>query len=307
MDKHDAISKLKELATDLGRNPTRTEARAFGISYYLEKFFGSFTEAKAAAGLGEVKQKSKDILQCSIASHLADHRSKKASLERSKKVLVLGDTHFPFCHLDSLNLVYAIAEATQPDVIIQVGDLYDFFAHSRFPRSLKTFNPFEEMEIGREQAKKMWETLAKLVPGAALHQLLGNHDVRPLKRIIETYPEGEPFIEFYKWYEFAGVNLQKDYRDPLIVDGVFYQHGHSSRLGAHRDHNHANTVVGHTHRGGVAYRRIAEKTLWELNAGYLGDCESKALSYTQSRVTQWTLGVGFVDEWGPRFIPFGES
>lgn len=52
----------------------------------------------------------------------------------------------------------------------------------------------------------------------------------------------------------------------------------------------------------MSFKRIGGKTLYELNAGYLGDPESKALSYTPTKITNWTLGWGYIDEDGPRFV-----
>jgi hypothetical protein len=43
-------------------------------------------------------------------------------------------------------------------------------------------------------------------------------------------------------------------------------------------------------------------SVYELNAGYLGDPHAKALSYTASKLIDWTHGFGFIDEFGPRFI-----
>ena len=68
----------------------------------------------------------------------------------------------------------------------------------------------------------------------------------------------------------------------------------------------SNIVVGHSHIGGVTYRNIGNKIVWELNSGYCGDPDSKALSYRLMKLTKWTHGFGFVDEFGPRFIPFVE-
>ena len=72
-----------------------------------------------------------------------------------------------------------------------------------------------------------------------------------------------------------------------------------------REHNLKNTVVGHSHLGGVVYRNTFNGIIWELNAGFCGDTESKALSYTPQRLTKWTKGFGFIDALGPRFIPAG--
>lgn len=56
-------------------------------------------------------------------------------------------------------------------------------------------------------------------------------------------------------------------------------------------------------KGGVVFRKIRGQTLWELNAGYMADPHAKGLTYTPQRITHWTEGLGWTDEYGPRFIP----
>ena len=89
----------------------------------------------------------------------------------------------------------------------------------------------------------------------------------------------------------------------MLPGEVAVIHGYKSQIGQHRDALMYNVVAGHLHRGGVAFRSIRGRTLWELNCGLAGDPESKGLSYTPSRITDWTLGWGFLDLYGPRFIP----
>jgi hypothetical protein len=179
------------------------------------------------------------------------------------------------------------------------------FSQSRFPRTHNTFTPKQEIRLGREMAAEMWAKVREtLAPGAHCYQLLGNHDIRPMKRIIEAAPDMEGFVEqaFRELFLFDGVQTITDSRQELILDGVVYHHGYRSKNGEHRDHNLMHSVVGHTHTGGVTYRQVRGEVLFELNAGFMGDPESKALSYTPQKITKWTQGFGVIDEWGPRFI-----
>lgn len=61
-------------------------------------------------------------------------------------------------------------------------------------------------------------------------------------------------------------------------------------------------VCGHSHRAGLFFKNYGDATLFEMNAGYLGDPESKALSYTPQKHTHWTHAFSVIDEHGPRVI-----
>lgn len=310
-DKHDLVAKVKELAVELGRTPNRREFESSvkGGAYQLTKHFGSYTTLLQAAGLEPLSSSNKPkidsrIFEVPIETQLETHTPKVVETPKQKKTtLVIPDTHFPFVHVATLEKLIAFAETIKPDRIVQIGDLFDNLSHGKFPRSHNIFTPKEEMNEAHRMASEMWTRLRKASPKAECFQILGNHDIRPMRRILESYPEAELFLDFSKWFQFEGVKLQEDSREELILDGVAYLHGYKTQLGQHRDHMLRSCVTGHSHQGGVAYRNINGQVLWELNAGLLGDPESKGLSYTPQRITRWTLGWGFVDEHGPRFIP----
>lgn len=228
--------------------------------------------------------------------------------DAAQTVLCIGDAHFPFACPDTLSQVYAFAEAAQPDVIVQLGDLMDLYSFSSFPKSLNYYNPFEEVQLARKMAGEMWETLHRLAPKARRVQLWGNHSVRPHKRLLESAPELEPFFDLKKIYSFDGVELQEDYRTEVIIQDTAFIHGYyGGPIGKHRDYMTMNCVTAHTHRGGVTFKRFGERTLFELNAGYIGMPNAKVFSYTPQKITHWTPGFGFIDAMGPRFIPTGKG
>ena len=102
------------------------------------------------------------------------------------------------------------------------------------------------------------------------------------------------------------------FRSPFKLGDVSFMHGHLTGLGAHARKYLRSVVCGHTHRGGCVTIPMGEdggagsnapRTLFELNAGFLGDPQSRPLSYRPTKINEWTIGFGYIDEWGPRFIP----
>lgn len=316
MDAHDLLVLLKQMALELGRTPTRDEfdARLAGSRNKVVKAFGSFTGMLQAAGLEGYHPRKKDRtpwMKTDIHEHLEKQHERQAIapaepvVERKNTFVCLGDTHHPFCDPKALERVYQIIEQVKPTVIIQMGDLHDMLSWSKFPTSQLHFTAKGEIERSFADAEAMWKRIRAIAPKAKCYQLRGNHDIRPFKRVLEVAPALEVFIELDRFYKFEGVELIGDHREELIIDGIAFIHGYRTRLGDHANYMMHNAVVGHSHRGGVAFKQIRGKTLWELNCGFLADPSSKGLSYTPQKITDWTQGVGIIDSLGPRFVPFG--
>jgi hypothetical protein len=135
---------------------------------------------------------------------------------------------------------------------------------------------------------------------------MGNHDVRPLRKILEVYPEAEDWINqrLTQIFTFEGVKTIMDPREELFIDEeTFVFHGNRVQLGAHRDFTLYSCHIGHTHKGGTVFKQLRGKVIYEANSGVAGDPESKGLSYTAQRINDMTPGFGARDKWGPRFIP----
>ncbi len=193
----------------------------------------------------------------------------------------------------------------KPKVVVQLGDLYDLYSFSRFPRSLNVITPAQEIKQGRKGAEEMWKAVQQAAgKDVECWQLKGNHDARLARSIANALPEVEGMAALGLW-NFPGVTTLSAERDELILDGIVYMHGFR-KFGDHVRYNLMSTVCGHSHLGGVAFLPLKNKILFELNAGYLGNPKSTALSYTQqAKISRWSKGIGFIDEHGPRFIPLG--
>lgn len=227
----------------------------------------------------------------------------------SHRIIILGDTHFPFHSKLALKQVYNILRQFSLDkkikhTVIQIGDLYDLFSFGKYPRSLDHITPKQEVTSARAEAEAFWQKIKNILPNAECYQMLGNHDSRKSKRVLECLPEIYHLASSKELWRFQGVHTMDSERDELIIDNICYQHGFRTKLGDHAKHNLISTVCGHSHVGGVIFFRYKEKILFELNAGFLADDTSFALSYTQQRrLSKWTLGLGIIDHLGPRFSP----
>lgn len=307
---HKFVVALRDLALELGRTPSRAEyeSKVAGANYYLRSN-GGFTPLLQAANLRPADKRPKidsSIFQQSLERHLDRYEPTPIIQDLPLPHLAaISDIHWPFHSQRVIERLYRFVEKEQPEIVLIDGDAWDMYSHAKFPRSHNLFTPREEQESSRQSNQEFWVEIKKIVPDAKCYQMLGNHDVRPLKRVLEVYPAAEDWIKeaLKGLFTFEGVETIYDPRQELMLGSVMVHHGYRSQLGAHRDYALYNAIVGHTHRGGTVFRRIRGQTLWELNCGLAGDPEAKGLTYTPQRITEWTPGFGAVNEDGPRFIP----
>lgn len=310
MDKHDLISKLKDMAIELGRIPTRNEfcKGVKAARYHITKHYQEYSVMVHAAGLDPnrtTKAVSNIIFEKSIEEQIEGFipKVKHPFIETEfTSSIIIGDTHFPFVHKEKIKKVLEFIDFVKPARVIQIGDLYDMLSHTKFPRSMNVYTPKEEMDLARAGAREMWKKIRMSVPKAEMYQILGNHDIRPMKRILERYPEGELFLDFEKWFLFDGVQAEMDTRKELILDGIAYIHGHGSKLGQHMEYMRRSVIHGHTHRAGIVYKNYGDTILFEADAGFVGDMESKALSYTPQKYTHSTHTILQINQFGPQII-----
>lgn len=104
----------------------------------------------------------------------------KINLERD--ALVLCDIHFPF-H-DKKAIETALDYKDNPECIILLGDLFDFYALSRFKK--RPDRPFIKDEI--DTGKKFFAYLRERFPKTQIIYYLGNHDTRFESYIWEKAP-----------------------------------------------------------------------------------------------------------------------
>jgi UDP-2,3-diacylglucosamine pyrophosphatase LpxH len=312
MDKlHHIVAEIKRYYQDYGKPPSISELRVMGHSkYIIEKH--TMRQLCEMAGVNEVrvnvnevKKITNDIFKKDISKQLEEYRPIKEIEKKSyPKILCIPDTHYPWVHQESLNAMYEFAKDFKPEIIVQLGDSVDFYSQSKHPKSLNVYTPKEEERLAREGLEKMWEDLKVIAPRAECYLLRGNHCARGQKRVIEAMPSVEHWIDGYMkdYFTFDGVTTLHDTRDALEIQDIVFIHGFLGREGSHRDYFLKNVVHGHLHKLWIQYRRFHRQSFWELCCGFMGDPHAKALSYMPTKETNYQLGWGVIDKYGPRTI-----
>jgi predicted phosphodiesterase len=306
------INKLRDLAIELNRTPYWHEVTKVVSTTMIYKHFGSLPVLIQAAGLEPAKKAKKitnDIFNVNIEDHLDKYTQESDKIEPLKiysdNYAVISDIHWPFHHAHKMEQFLERTKKKKYDLVIINGDARDFYSHTKFPRSHNIFTPKEENALGRKLNDDFWSKIKDINPDAKCYQTMGNHSARPLKRIIEEYPEAEEWIAdaLKKEFTFEGVTTLYDPRDFLLLnDEIAIMHGYKSQLGAHRDQHLMSCITGHTHRPGVVYRRMFNKIIFEANSGFMGNPAAKGLTYTSSKLTEWVNGFLEGDDLGIRFI-----
>ena len=196
------------------------------------------------------------------------------------KVFVISDSHFPFHNKRAFAEVMRLIRKERPNAVVHIGDLLDQYVFSRFDKS-SSITPEMDVQRGLDLAERMWSTIHKALPRTGLYQVLGNHDARLSKRLQDKVPE---LLELYNpldMYKFPNVKVLDSYRDHMVLDGVVYTHGYLSKSIDHAKH------FG---------------KLWTMDVGHIANENSLPLSYTQSKVTNWRMACGIVEDGHPRLI-----
>lgn len=214
------------------------------------------------------------------------------------KVVVIPDTHFPYQDKRKLNKILALIDESQPDAVIQIGDLLDQYVFSRYSRRLH-ITPEQDVRKGLRAAEAMWAAVQASCRGVECIQILGNHDMRIAKRIGDKLPEAEGLLGISDIYQFDGVEVMDSDRDYVELDGVVYCHGWLSKSIDHAKHFNKPTVHGHRHRPAI---ETFGKRLWSMDVGLVADESQTPLQYTQSRTTNWRTACGVVENSQPRLV-----
>lgn len=226
-----------------------------------------------------------------------------------KHVVIFGDMHLPWSDKETVRWAINYVNKHKPDLILQIGDLYDNFNYSRFYRSPDVISPRNEMLQARKQGLEFWKQLRIASPKARRIQILGNHDLERLEKMSLTLAPALAHLVVDKMTElmtFEGVETLSSGRDHFsaMVQGerVNFMHGCFSQTIAHAKHYMSNVVLGHLHRGEIIPFKQGDKDLWAMNVGYMGNPKAPVFKYTKTILNAWTLGLGVIDEEGPKFL-----
>lgn len=113
----------------------------------------------------------------------------EANLE-SGTVVIASDIHIPFQDNAAVRSFIEYCKKKQPEVVVLNGDVLDMFMLSRFTKG-EGRNPLEEMTM----CQGFLDSLRKAVPNADIYYVIGNHENRLEKYVLNKAPELASLIE----------------------------------------------------------------------------------------------------------------
>ena len=214
---------------------------------------------------------------------------------RDKTILVISDMHIPYHHQDSFKFLANLKKSYKPDLIINIGDLYDCQAFSFHEHDPDMMSPGDELKAARSYGKE----LAKIFPEMLI--TVGNHDILPARKIKamglpqEVMKKYEDIYDTPEKWEFVSdVTIGKKGKSKSLPD-LHFVHGLSKdnlKLAAQRGQRIIN---GHFHeKAGVEYLSNPDSLIWAMTVGCLIDKNSPAFDYNKVNKNRPILGSGVI-------------
>lgn len=228
--------------------------------------------------------------------------------------LIWSDPQIPYHHRKATSAMCTMLadRASLFDEVHQIGDLLDLAPLSQWTRGTPAENGKavqKELDALEDWAVDLW----KAAPGVHKTVLPGNHDDR-LGKYLKTVAKGLDGLQGLTLENFTGLEsygwewVKEPYRitkDTVAVHGLAVRSRSGYTGHAHIDKFFPTNVVhGHTHRGGIVYRTIGERTSWAMETGHTMD-KARATYCTNP---DWQMGfgvliTGFGEPTVPMFVP----
>lgn len=223
-----------------------------------------------------------------------------------RRIVVISDVQAPFEDKRAVRNVIAFIGSFQPDEVVQIGDLVDYPAPSRWTAGTKA-----EFEGGvlrdSEYTKRNFLEPLRAVYDGPIGVLEGNHDERPRKYLEKNAPAlaEADYFRFEKLLDFDGFGVKKLQPYYAIAPGWIAIHGHESAglnqiagrtAAAKAKKAGTSLVMGHTHRLAVSPESTGYggklKTIYGFETGHLMDV--RQAKYLRGGPANWQKGFGLL-------------
>ena len=216
----------------------------------------------------------------------------------NSRVLCIGDPHEPVCRKGYLEFCQDTAKKYKCDTVVIMGDVVDWTAISFHAYNPEAPGPMDEYRLALAGVQR-WRKAFPVRKNGRIKRVIvtiGNHDARP-RRVAESVNIPNKFIRNYAdiW------NTPKwDWIQSIVIDGVFYCHGHRKRGGMHPAFNTAkdmgmSIVLGHHHSvGGVKWLINPLRRWFGLDVGCGIDDKAYAFAYAAEQTKRSCLSCAVV-------------
>jgi len=217
-------------------------------------------------------------------------------IEGPQRIAALFDVHAPYHSIEALTAALEWLKQQKPTILLIGGDFFDFYGMSRFLKDPDKRNTAEEIKIGVELLKKIYETLK---PDLVIFKY-GNHDER---------------FEHYIWQKFAEIPQLTDFEEmkQINLENILMNRlGNKFPIEFVTDKRiikvgNLNVAHGHEFPSGIASPvNIARGLYLRAKANAICGHHHKTSSHTETTINEEiviTYSVGCLCELHPLYMP----
>lgn len=218
----------------------------------------------------------------------------------SQKLIIASDFHFPFNCRYATEKFIRIVKEVQPNTVILLGDIVDFYSLSRFRK-----NPARMLQLGKEirSVGTFFDALRSVSDGQIFY-LQGNHEERLFKFISDHAPQ--LYVLHNDKLSIAKILNLDEYRikyisnsDGLQIGPIRFLHSNLIRKDPGKtvlellNRCRKNVVTGHSHRLAIIYVTIDGKNLMGIECGCMTNPQYH--DYISYPFPNWTKGCVFLE------------
>ncbi|MFE0773891.1 metallophosphoesterase [Streptomyces sp. NPDC058861] len=224
-----------------------------------------------------------------------------------RRIVVISDVQMPYEDKRALRNVINWIGDYQPDEVLQIGDLVDYPAPSRWTAGTR-LEFAGGVRRDSEYAKRNFLEPIRAVYDGPLKILKGNHDERPERYLEKNAPAlaaDDIHYRFERLLDFDGFGAELVAPYYRVAPGWVAIHGHESKglnqvagrtAAAKAKKAGTSLVMGHTHRLAISPESTGHggrlKTIYGFEVGHLMDV--KQAGYLNGGPANWQKGFGIL-------------
>ena len=221
------------------------------------------------------------------------------NMKTPKKILVIGDTHFPYSHPDCISFLSKLNQYYKPDTVVHIGDEADYHSQNFHGVDPDLPSAFDELEVTKSWIKR----LEKIFPKMTL--LESNHGSLVLRRAIAS-KMSRNFIKPYN--DILDVNKNWVWKDKHIIKTdkykICFAHQFSKDIAKAVKETSMCCVQGHFHTVSEVKFVANDYSLnWGISTGCLINKDSLSMAYMKVNVSKPILSSAVITDGIPFITP----
>jgi hypothetical protein len=221
-------------------------------------------------------------------------------LKKNSSVLVISDTHFPYCHKDTLDFLKALKDEYKPDRVIHIGDEIDGHSISFHNHDPDLLSPSDEFQQAIVHLKSLYKLFPKVDVIESNHGSLVYRKGKALglpRNVFKSYREILEAPKGWRWHFDLTITLSDRTK-------AYFCHGKTASFGKLSQSMAMNTIQGHYHeRFEIFYWASPSGLYWDMRVGCLINDKSLAFNYNNTNLKRPLIGTGMIIDGQPKLFP----